>query len=106
MGQVMTSPPVTISPEVGAFAAQEGVAPYLQEVIMMTSRLFPNSQIDVLVETDPEISDDRHIILDVKTKDKEVAEALEGRFEWDHQLFSICPAPLVCVFRLGLDIIP
>jgi hypothetical protein len=105
VGQVTISPPLTIPPEVEVFAAHEGVAPYLHEVIMMTSRVFPNCRINLLVEDDPEIADDRHIVLEVKTNMK-VAAALEAHFEWSHQLFSVCPAPLVCVFRLGLEIEP
>jgi hypothetical protein len=105
MGQSAISPPLIISPEVESFAAEQGVAPYLPGVITMTSRLFPNCPINAIVEEDPEIADDRHIVLELETN-MEVAEALERRFEWDHRLFSICPAPLVCVFRLGLEITP
>src|SRR6266481_8747058 len=105
MGQVTITPLLTIPPEVEVFAAHEGAAPYLHEVIRMTNRVFPNCGINLLVEDDPEIADDRHIVLEVKTN-MEVAEALEARFEWDRQLFSVCPVPLVCVFRLGLEINP
>jgi len=105
MGQITISPPLTIPPEVEVFAAHEGVAPYLHEVIMMTNRVFPNCRISLLVEDDPEIADDRHIVMEVKTN-LEVAETLHAEYQWHEGLFANCPAPLAPVFRLGLEIVP
>ena len=105
MGQVTITPPLTIPPEVEVFAAHEGAAPYLHEVIRMTNRVFPNCRINLLVEDDPEIADDRHIVLEVKTN-MEVAEALQAEYQWHEGLFVHCPAPLAPVFRLGLEIAP
>ena len=51
-----------------------------------------------------EIADDRHIALEVKAEDMKVSEALEARYQWHRDLFANCPAPLVWVFRLGLEI--
>ena len=105
MSQVRISSLLTIPPEVELFAAHEGVAPYLHEVIMMTNRVFPNCRISLLVEDDPEIADDRHIVLEAKTN-MEVAEALHAEYQWHEGLFAHCPAPLASVFRLGLEIAP
>src|SRR5207302_3758916 len=59
-----TFPPV--SPEVLAFAAEQGVSAYLPAVLAMTQRLFPDARrFAVLVEDDPEIANDRHIVIEV-----------------------------------------
>jgi len=98
------SAPLIIPPEVEAFAAREGVSPYLPAVLKMTNRIFPNSKVRLVLDEDPEIANDRHIVLEVKTEEMKVSEALDARYHWHRDLFANCPAPLVCVFRLGLEI--
>jgi hypothetical protein len=43
-------------------------------------------------------------VLEVKAEDMKVSQALDARYQWHRDLFANCPAPLVCVFRLGLEI--
>ena len=57
---------VEVPSEVVALAAEEGVEEYLPKVIEMTQRVFPSaSRLDVLTDEDPEIPDDRHIVMSV-----------------------------------------
>ncbi len=96
--------PFAMPAEALAFAEEQGVADYLPGVLQMTQRLFPDSPLTVQLEDDPEIANDRHIVLVVKATNLEVSRALEERWQWHRGLFANCPAPLVCVFRLGLEL--
>ena len=92
--------------EVRAFAAEQGVAPYLTPVLKMAQRRFPDARrMALLVEEDPEIADDRHIVIEVDLAGVTPEEYVERDRQWGHELFQICPAPLICVFRLSLSII-
>ena len=57
-----------------------------------------------MLDEDPEIADDRHIALEVKAEDMKVSEALDAHYQWHRDLFANCPAPLVWMFRLWLEI--
>src|SRR5438552_2045223 len=98
----------TLSPavprEVLAFAIKQGVAPYLPAVLEMTQRIFPAANVIIHLDNDPEIELDQHIVVNVALGDMEVAEALDSRYQWHRDLFACCPTPLVCVFRLGMDL--
>ena len=54
-----------LSPDVLAFAAEQGASPCLDRLLEMTSRVFQTNPITVTVEEDPEIANDRHIVMDV-----------------------------------------
>jgi hypothetical protein len=95
---------VAVPPEVAAFAAEQGVGGCLPAVLEMTRRTFPGSAPGVFVEDDPEIGNDRHIVVAVGRQHMGVEQALEARYQWHRGLFACCPAPLVCVFRLGLEL--
>ena len=92
-----------VSPDVLAFAKEQGVAAYLPAVLGMTRRIFPTWPIKVFLEDDPEIADDWHIILDVQVpEDAEVESLLALRGQWVREIFEYCPSTHVCVFRLGM----
>lgn len=95
---------VPIPEDVAAFAAEQGVSAQLPVVVDMTRRLFPDAEMFVQNEDDPEIANDRHIVIVTRPKGMAVEEALEKRWEWHKEMFACCPAPLVCIFRLGLEI--
>jgi len=59
----------------------------------------------VLVEEDPEIANDRHIAIEVDVAGITVEQYIAADQHWAHELFQLCPAPLVCVFRLILSIV-
>lgn len=93
-----------IPPDVTAFAAEQGVSAELPVVVEMTRRLFPEAEMFVQTEDDPEIANDRHIVIVTRPTGLSVDDALELLWEWHRQMFLCCPATLVCVFRLGLEL--
>jgi hypothetical protein len=95
---------IPVSPEVAAFAADQGVREVLLDVLEMTRRVFPSGQIGVEIDEDPEIAGDRHILVQAHAVRLPVSEALEARWEWHRKLMACCPAPVMCVFRLNLQI--
>jgi hypothetical protein len=89
------------------FATRENVRQYLDPLLEATRRVFPSARrIQVSLEADPEIRDDRHIVFDVQVPGLGVAQARAAQREWNNELFRCCPAPLVCTFRLFLDLVP
>ncbi len=98
-----TLPLPEVSPEVRAFAEEQGVAAYLPAVLAMTRRIFPTWPIEVFLEDDPEIANDWHIILEVQVPDDVMPEKLaEMRWQWCGEIFQHCPSTHVCIFRLGM----
>ena len=101
-----SSLPIPVPAEVIAFAAEQGVGAYLPGVLEMTRRTFPDAALGVVVEDDPEIPNDRHIVVLAKGIKLTVEQAVEATWDWHRGLFACCPAPLVCVFRLGRELAP
>ena len=92
------------SADVHAFAQVQGVSEQLPAVVQMTQRVFPGVPVTLEIDDDPEIPDDRHIVLVVRPTNMDVDTALELRWRWHSGLFACCPAPLAPVFRLGLEL--
>jgi hypothetical protein len=106
MTQVTHTLPLAVSPEVQAFATDQGIGPYLPAVLEMTRRRFADARrFAVLVEEDPEIADDRHIVIEIDLAGITAEQYVEAKRRWGRELFQLCPAPLVCVFRLSLEIV-
>jgi len=85
------------------FATRNKVDAYLDPLLESTRRVFPTAQnIRVFLEDDPEIRDDWHIVFDVRVSQVDVPNFVEAQHRWIDELYLICPAPLVCTFRLGL----
>ena len=104
MSVATQTPALVVPPEVLSLAAEQAVAAYLPTVLEMTQRIFPNALRSLLVEDDREIGNDRHIVIRVQVDHLDVTQALEARYRWHRELFACCPAPLVCVFRIGLEL--
>jgi hypothetical protein len=103
----MTQPPAiallsALPPEVLAFAAEAGVTDYLPAVLEMTRRIFPDVPPTVLVEDDPEIANDRHIVFQVDVTALNDAQLDSASQQWMRELFDHCPSTHVPVFRLGM----
>jgi hypothetical protein len=97
---------ICVPADVLAFAAAQGAAEYLPPVLKMTQRLFQDARrIDLSVEADPEIPNDFHILIVVDTPRLDEDQYAEAKFRWSRELFEICPAPLVCVFRCSLRLV-
>jgi len=95
---------VSIPKDVASFAVDHGVQAELPAVLQMTRRVFPHANIQVELDEDPEIADDRHIVVLVRAVSMPVDQAVEMRWQWHRGLLACCPAPLVWVFRLGLEL--
>jgi hypothetical protein len=89
--------------DVLAFATENNVADYLDPLLEATRGLFPTAtSLRVLLECDPELRDDWHIVFDVHVPIKDVPHFVKAVHFWTDELYRVCPAPLVCTFRLGL----
>lgn len=84
------------------FAAKHNVQSYLDPLLLATQRLFPTAQLRASVQTDPEIRDDVHIILEAHLPHQDVPDYVDAQHQWIRALMAICPAPLTCIFRLLL----
>jgi len=91
---------VPIPPEVAAFAAEQGVTDVLPAVLDLTRRVFPHARLILAVEDDPEIANDRHVVINAEDVDVPGAEATANIWEWHRGLLAVCPAPLAAVFRM------
>jgi hypothetical protein len=102
------SPPVKTTPawqwpvDVLEFASKVNVQDYLEPLLEATRRVLPTArQIKVSLECDQEIANDWHIDFDVEVPARDVPNFVEAAHQWNREAFAICPAPLVCIFRLG-----
>jgi hypothetical protein len=97
-------PQPAVSPEVLAFAREQGVEQYLPPLIAWARQVYPEAtRFDVLIEEDPEIVNDRHIVFELDVPIN-VEQAREADRRWHAGMFDLIPAPLICVFRLGVDL--
>lgn len=102
MNQVTAAPLApSISPEVAVFAAEQRVAEYLPAVLAMTQRIFPCRRLTVLLEGDPEIANDWHIVFEVDITGLSAEDLLRTHDQWSEGLFQNCPSTHAAVFRLG-----
>jgi hypothetical protein len=92
----------TVPPEVSQFAAESGVSAYLSQVLQLAHSIFPGRPMTVLLEGDPEIANDWHIVFEVDVASLSVDELIAGQERWIEGLFQLCPSTHVCVFRLGM----
>jgi hypothetical protein len=103
---VSSAPPPTIPPEVMAFAREQGVEGCLPGLIELSHRVFPSaSRFEILLEEDPEIADDRHIVFRLAVP-LDAPQSLAADRQWIEGLSRLCPKALTCVFRLSLDLEP
>jgi hypothetical protein len=105
MTPVSPTRPVSVPSDVLAFAAEQGVDTYLADVLAMTQRQFPDARrVLVGVEDDPEVPCDRHVLIWVDAPGLDAEAYANAKFRWGGELFRLCPAPLVCVFRCALGV--
>ena len=91
-----------VAPEVLSFAAEQQVLPFFEPVLGLTRRIFPARPITVGVEEDPEIANERHILIDVDATGLDSDQMFQSQELWFQDIFKHCPATHVCVFRLGM----
>jgi hypothetical protein len=89
--------------DVLTFAAQHQVKAYLDPLLQAIRELFPTAvSLRVLLEDDPEIRDDWHIVFELRVPQEDIPDFVAAKRRWHTEQFRICPAPLVCIFRLTL----
>ena len=105
--QVLTAPPVPVIPtDVWDFAREQGVDRPLPRLVDLSHHVFPTaSRFEILLEADPEMADDRHIVF-LLAVPLDVEESLTADRLWIEGLNRLCPKAKVCVFRLSLDLEP
>ena len=100
--QLFSDRPPPVPPAVQAFAREQGAAELLPGALDLTRRVFPDARrVEVVLEDDPEIVNDRHIVLDVYASTT-VPQALDAYRRWNDGMSALCPVPLSCLFRLNL----
>jgi hypothetical protein len=90
-----------VPPEVQAFAEEQGVTAYMPAVLEMTRRIYPTAPMQLIVTDDPEIANDRHIVIEVAVPDWDATQLVASDQQWTRDIFEHCPATHVSVFRLG-----
>jgi hypothetical protein len=95
-------PAPTLPPEVMAFAAEQSVSIYLQEVLAMTQQIFQRAVENVSLADDPEIADDRHIVFEVDVAGMDESQLFAAQTRWSRELFEHCPPAYAPVFRYAL----
>jgi hypothetical protein len=103
-----TTTPVPATPwpaDVLKFAAEHGVAEYLEPMLEATRRVFPTARlIEVRFDRDPEYSgyDGILFLIHVSARDIPDSDVVRVFRAWHEETFQCCPAPLVCNFLLRL----
>jgi hypothetical protein len=93
-------------PDVLEFAGKEKVQDYLKPLLEATRSVFPTARrIKIALECDPEIANDCHIDFDVQVAARDVSSYVAAQHRWVRELYRCCPAPLVYIFRLALDLV-
>ncbi len=103
MKSTLNPPSPEIAPEIATVAEQLGVRAELPHVIAMTQDVFPGNSWRVEIDDDPEIPDDRHLAIVVRTSFRSVDELVACQWKWHERLFACCPAPLAPAFRLSTE---
>jgi hypothetical protein len=99
------SPSFSVSPEVAAYAAEKRVTDYLEPVLEMTRRQFPDARrLAAFVEDDPDIADFRYLILRVDLPPIDPTQAVEREFQWDGELVRLFPYSVALAFTLRMRI--
>ncbi len=90
-----------------AFATRNKVDAYLDPLLNVLRKLFPTAiSLEVALELDPEIRDDWHIVFEMEVPKADVPDYLVAKRRWHEESLCICPAPLICTFRLILTRVP
>ncbi len=92
-----------VSSEIDVLAGQLGVRAELPRVIAMTQAVFPGDAMRIEIDDDPEVPEDRHLVIVVRSTVVSVDQLVATQWRWHEQLFGCCPAPLTPVFRLATE---
>jgi hypothetical protein len=103
MSAVASSTVEDLPSDILEFATRRQIADQLDPLRLALDRLFPTAQsVRIRLEEDPEIRDDCHLVFEVRVSRADVPDFGAAKRRWHEELFRLCPAPLVCFFRLTL----
>ena|ERR1700722_6154740 len=88
--------------DVLAVAADRQANQYLDPLLEGTRRLFPTGEIKVFVEHDPELAGETHLVFEVEAPSSAIPNYVKAQHFWIDELYRVCPAPDVSLFRLAL----
>jgi hypothetical protein len=92
--------------DVVALAQEKKLDQYLDPLLKATWQLFPTaSQVNVAVELDPELRDERSIVFNVLVARADGPDFGEAMRRWHQEEDKIIPPPRSCTFVLSLEII-
>ncbi len=92
--------------EVQAFAREQGVEDYVPVVLETARQVFPEAEVTMELDHDPEIEDLCKLLVVVQGVRASVEQALERKTEYQRRLFAHVPAPRIVSFRLRLRLAP
>jgi hypothetical protein len=104
MTATTSASPIVVPEDVQAFAVAQKVDAYLPGFVEAARKAFPGATIQVFLEDDPEIENDWRIVVHAQGARLTLEQALEARNAYYREVFAVCPAPLVCAFRLRLEL--
>jgi hypothetical protein len=93
----------SISADVAAFAAEQGVSNPLLAVLSLTRQLFPSSLIVPRLEQDAEMDDQWTIIVEVDVTGLEASQLVAAQRQWSEGLFACCPSTHAHLFCLRME---
>jgi hypothetical protein len=100
---VTTVPNVSMSPEVDSLAEQLGVRAELPAIMAMTRHVFPDGEVSMEVEIDPEIANYVKLAIVVQLPPQEIEASVAAYQRWHRELRETCPAGLATNFCLGME---
>jgi hypothetical protein len=71
-----------VPPQVVVYASEQAVLAYPPKVLEMTQRIFPGRPLAMRLEEDPEIANDRHIVLELDVTGMDVSPLVAGQRRW------------------------
>jgi hypothetical protein len=95
------APPIPgVSDDVLRFLEAKALIAHLRPIVEMTRGIFVDKAPELRLADDPEIEDDRYVVLEVDTASLTVEEAVAAQRRWSRGLFGVCPASQAQCFRL------
>ena len=84
------------------FAGDRDIKSGLRPLLAITRTVFPSAPIELRLEDDPEIPDDKHIVVEVDVPGWTVDEMFAAHNQWTQLFFKTCSASNLYLFRLRL----
>ncbi len=84
------------------FAGDRAISSCLRPLLAITRTVFPSAPIELRLEDDPEVPDDKHIVIEVDVTGWTVDEMFAAHNQWTHLFFEACSASDLYVFRLRM----